>query len=306
MGIPIYQRTVTGWLSLTGETPPPTSNMLVGAASYHAPLSSHQSWNQILEPQVGPMVIRRAYESEGTAIPTSWETSEASIDVGKRSTVLSIRPPIQDFINGNYDTRLRNYLRSIPDDGYPKFFGGWHEPDSKMRRGNYTRQQFLSAFQRLSDIVHEEQVPNLYTCVAFTGWLWDDPTQAAGDADLWWLEGGYDVVAVDTYGNAPAVMFDKVLEYTRSHNVPWAVAETGWTDAATKPAQILATGDYCAVQGSGGWPSAAFMCWFDSDVGFDPALSELAFTPTSSPEAIAAANQVCQAYYRDPRTVVLP
>lgn len=306
MPIPIYQKSSGSWKSIVSGAPAPTNNLLVGAASYHAPLSSKASWQQILEPQVSPMTVRRSYEAESRIVPPSWDTSEASIDIGKYASVHSIRPPIANFINGNYDTQLRNFLRTIPADGYPKFLVAWHEGDSKVRRGEYTRAQFMTAQKRFADIVHEEDIPNTYVCVCYTGWLWDDPAQSAGNAELWWQDNTWDVVAVDTYDNTPATMFDNVVNYTNVHGVPWAVAETGWTVAATKAQRIIDTGNYCEATGSGGWPSAVFQCWFDSDVGFDPELSALAFTPTSSPEAIAAAVQVCQDHYRDPKTVALP
>lgn len=306
MPIPIYQKSSGAWRSLVTGAPAPGSNLLVGAASYHAPLSSKASWQQILEPQVGPLTVRRSYEAESKGIPSSWDNSEASIDVGKYASVYSVRPPITSFINGTYDTALRTFLRSIPEDGCPKFLGGWHEGDSKVRRGEYTRQQFLTATKRFADILHEENIPNVYMTVCYTGWLWDDPAQSAGSPDLWWQEGTYDVLAVDSYSAAPATMFDKVVNYARLHDVPWGVAETGWLEPSTKAQMILDTANYCENNGSAGWPSAVFQCWFDSDVGFDPEDSALAFTPTSSPEAIAAANQACQDHYRDPKTVVLP
>lgn len=308
MPVPIYQRIQGTWKPIVGGASTPRNNLLVGAASYHAPLSSKQSWQQILAPQVGPMTVRRSYEAEGTGVPTSWEASEASIDIGLRASVHSIRPPITSFISGAFDAKLRTFLRSIPADGYPKFLIGWHEGDSKVRRGEYTREQFLTAFKRFADIVHEENIPDVYTTVCYTGWLWLDPSQAAGNPELWWMSDAFDVFSVDYYGEDPASMFAPVLAYARNHNVPWAVSETGWAieDQTLKAQRILDTADYCEANGSGGWPSAVFQCWFDSDVGFDPSLSALAFTPTSSPEAIAAANQACLEHYRDPLTVSLP
>lgn len=306
MPIAISQLTSQGWQSLTAQAPPPTSNMLVGAASFHAPLSSKQSWIQILEPQVGPMTVRRSYESTATAIPASWASCEASIDVGKRASVLSLRPPIPEFNAGAYDTALRNFLQSIPDDGMPKFLIGWHEADSKMRRGEYTRNAFMQAIKRFGDIIHNEQLPNVYVTACFTGWLWHDPAQAAGNPELWWQDGVYDVLSVDYYDSTPAAMFDPVVAYAAAHDIPWAVAEVGWTTPATKADRILETADYCASRAAGGWPSAVFQCWFDSDVGFAPELSAVAFTPTSSADAIAAANAACAAHYRAPATLTLP
>lgn len=306
MPIVVSQLTTQGWRSLTAAPPPPANNMLVGAASFHAPLSSKQSWLQILEPQVGPMTVRRSYESESTGIPTSWAASEASIDVGLRASVHSVRPPITQFLAGSFDTKLRSFLRSIPDDGMPKFLIGWHEADSKVRRGEYTRSQWLAAIKRFADIVHEEAVPNCYVTPCFTGWLWLDPAKTAGQPEQWWQPDVYDVLSVDYYNDVPSVMFDQVVAYAAAHGIPWAVAETGWTTPDTKAARIIQTADYCATHAAGGWPSAVFMAWFDSDVGFDASVAADAFTPTSAADAIAAANTVCAAHYRDPATLTLP
>jgi len=306
----IRQLTQTGWRDLGAPPPSPTQTMLVGATCYHPPLSAKNSWTQILEPQVGPLTIRRSFESEATGVPTSWETSEASIDIGKRASAHSIRPPVAEFNNGAYDTKLRNFLRSIPDDGYPKFLIGWHEADSKVRRGNYTRVQFINAFKRFADIVHDEGVPNTYTAVCYTDWLFNDPNKAAGQPEQYWIDGGYiDVWTMDGYQYSGPELFGKAVQFCRERNVPWAVAETGKTDNPADPSikaqWILDMADYCASQGSGGWPSAVFMCWFDSAVGFDESEAHLAYTPTSSPASIAAANTVCQTYYRDPKSVIL-
>ncbi|WP_141575827.1 hypothetical protein [Actinomadura sp. WMMA1423] len=306
MPIAVSQLTSQGWQSLTGGgSMEPASTLLVGAASYHAPLTSKRSWTEVLEPQVGPMTIRRSYESEATGIPTSWAVSEASIDVAKYASVHSVRPPIDQFISGAHDARLRTFLRSIPDDGMPKFLVGWHEADSKVRRGNYTRAQYMTAIRRFADIVHNEQIPNTYVTPCWTAWLWHDPAKGAGQPEQWWQDSVYDVLSVDYYDDTPSAMFDPVVIYAAAHGVPWAVAETGWTSQTVKAQRITDTATYCATHAAGGWPSAAFMCWFDSDVGFDEAVAAQAFTPTSSPAAITAANAACQKYYRNPTTLTL-
>lgn len=306
MPIALRQLTAQGWQSLTDPTPPaPLSPMLVGAASYHAPLSAKRSWLEVLEPKVQPMTVRRSYEAEATAIPSSWAASEASIDVGRYASVHSVRPPIAQFITGAYDTKLRTFLRSIPDDGMPKFLIAWHEADSKVRRGTYTRAQWMTAIRRFADIIHDENLPNVYVTSCWTAWLWHDPAKAAGQPEQWWQDGVYDVVSVDYYDNTPSAMFDPVVAYAAAHHVPWAVAETGWTNQTVKPQRILDTADYCASLPAGGWPSAVFMCWFDSDVGFDASLAPTAFTPTSSQAAITSANTVCRTYHRDPSTLKL-
>ncbi|REF00278.1 hypothetical protein [Thermomonospora umbrina] len=308
MPLTVSQMTRTGWRDLGASGPAPTS-LLMGAASFHAPLSSQQSWTQVLEPQVGPMTVRRSYQSEAQGIPSSWAASEAALDVGVRAAVLSLRPPIATFQTGSLDAALRAFLASVPDDGFPKFLVPWHEADSKVRRGEYTRAQWMSAARRFGDIVHDAAIPNLYVTPCMTGWLWHDPAQGAGQPEQWWQDGVYDVWSVDYYNDAPAAMFGPVVQYARDHQIPWAVAETGWIDdfdaPAVKAQRIADTAAYCATTGSGGFPTAVFQTWFDSDVGFDPSVSALAFTPTSSAASIAAANVACQTYYRDPRTVIL-
>lgn len=308
MPLVISQRTSTGWRDLTAAPPPLTSNLLVGAATFHPPLSAKASWTDVLEPQVGPLTVRRSYQSTAEGIPSSWAASEASIDVGKRASVLSVRPPIGEFIAGQHDARLRAFLRSIPDDGFPKFLVAWHEADSKVRRGEYSRQQFLDAFTRFSGIVHDEGVPNTFATPCFTNWLWLDPSHAAGQPEQWWLNGVYDVVSIDGYDASPSAMFDQAWQWCRAHDVPWAVAEVGMIDQANTAVKAAWIGDvaaYCASKPAGGWPSAVFMCWFDASTNFDPAVADRAPTPTSSAASIAAANTAAQAHYRDPRTLTL-
>jgi hypothetical protein len=272
--------------------------MLVGAASFHPPKGADASWAEVLEPQVGPMTIRRVYESAQTGIPASWETSAARLDVGRRAVAWSMKPPVAEFATGAHDGRLRALLRSIPDDGMPKWLMPWHEGDVKVRRGDYKRETWLAAFRRFADLVHAEQIPHTYVTPCFANWLWLDPQQRAGDPELWWLDDAYDVLAVDGYNATPASMFDQPARFALEHNVPWAVAEVGMfdgPDTSVKARWIADTAAYCAER------DAVFQCWFDSPEGFPVDKATAAPTPSSSAASIAAAVEVCATYYQDPR-----
>jgi hypothetical protein len=310
MPLVIRQRTSTGWRDLAAPPPPLTSNMLIGATSSHPPLSPQQSWTQILQPQVGPLVARRSFHTEAQGIPSSWAASQAAMDIGLRTPILSIRPPIADFIAGTYDTAWRTFLRSIPDDGFPKFLVAWHEPDAKVRQGIYTRSQFMTAFQRFADLLHEEAIPNTYATMNMSNYLWIDPAQGAGHPEEWWQDGVYDIWSINAYDASPSAMFNAGSQFARDHDVPWAVGETGFVDdfnnTAIKATWISDVAAYCANRSAGGWPSAVFCCWFDSAEDRDESIAAGSYTPTSSPASIAAATAVCQTYYRDPRTLILP
>jgi hypothetical protein len=287
-----HQLTSGGWVQLPGAVS--TARMMVGAASSHSPLTPIQSWDA-LAAQVGPMVIRRSYDTD---IPATWAASQGSPDTGVRASVWSCHPDMTAWLSGSLDAAWNAFLASIPDDGYPKFIIGWHEPDVKVLRGDYTSAQWRTAMAHMSTLIRAAGKPNVYVagCVSNAPWL---PLGINGGLhpDDFWIEDCFDVYSIDGYDTAAGSMWYAAMSWFRGHNIPWAVSETGYLDhdPAAKALWLTETAAWCAMQASGGWPSAVWMCWFDSDVGSqgDP-------TPGSTPAEISAANKICQRYHYDP------
>lgn len=287
-----FQLTGAGWIQLPGAIS--TARMMVGAASSHSPLTPIQSWNA-LAALVSPMVIRRSYDTD---IPATWAASQGSYDTGQRASVWSCHPDMTAWLSGSLDAAWTAFVNSIPDDGYPKFIIGWHEPDVKERDGLYTASQWRTAMAHMSGLIRAADKPNVYVAGCITKDLWTDLGAAHGqEPDDFWIEDCFDVYSIDGYDTAAGSMWAAAMPWFREHDIPWAVSETGYldTDPAAKALWLAETAAWCAMQASGGWPSAVWMCWFDSEVGDagDP-------TPGTTPAEISAANKICQRYHYDP------
>jgi hypothetical protein len=288
-----YQLTGEGWIQLPGALS--TARMMVGAASSRDDTTPIAAWNA-LAALVHPMVVRRSYDTD---IPVNWTSSQAAPDMAVRASVWSCHPDMTAWLSGSLDTAWTAFVSSIPDDGFPKFIIGWHEPDSKVRNGLYTAGQWRTAMAHMSELTRASAPANVYVAGCVTDELWTPlGAQFDQEPDDYWIDDCFDVYSIDGYNTAAGTMWSEAMDWFRDHEIPWAVSETGYPDhdPNAKALWLAETAAWCAMQPSGGWPSAVWMCWFDSPVGgVDP-------TPGSTPAEISAANKICQRYHYDPTT----
>ncbi|TDD37903.1 hypothetical protein E1287_07550 [Actinomadura sp. KC06] len=298
------------WTPLGDVGPSPTT-MLVGAANT-IPNSNESGWLTYAATVPGPQTVRRTYSSEAAGVPSSWAVTGAGSDVGKRASVWSFKPNITQMASGALDAQVTNLISSIPDT-HVAMLALWAEADRHVRLGAFTAAQWRAAHTRFASIVRAVGKPRVWIYLSHTSYLWD-PINTRGPApeDVWPGDGQVDIYGQDGYGYAtwpdPETLFGGGLAEARSRNVPWGIFESGAdehpSDATRKSNWMTSVADWAATQGSGGRPGCEALVWFNSAVGLD----EDAFgpaTPSSSPQALAAAGAIATTYYRDWATYTL-
>jgi hypothetical protein len=281
-----------------GGTPTGDRNaMLVGAASASLAGSDFDD----LDASAGPFTVRRSYE---TGIPGSWAASVAGIDVGRRASVWSCKPDLAALAAGSLDTQIRALVASIPVT-HVAWLTAWHEPDHKIRSGDFTLSQYLPAFARWCSVVKQAAIefgrPHVYTCQIVEAWSGQHPTPGSTYTDMWPGDGLVDCYGVDGYSNTGSgeTLWGPARTFAASRGIPWGVAEVG-CGTAIDTSWMTAQAIYAATHAAGGAHSrAAFYCWFSNSTG------GVVPTPGTDPAALAAARNISQTYYADVNAFVL-
>lgn len=268
--------------------------MLVGAASQELSGSDFPA----LDAVAGPWTIRRSYGSQTDGIPSTFADSVAGIDVGKRASVLSLKPDLTAMVDGSLDAAVIAFVKSIPP-GHRTFLTIWHEADGKIRSGKFTLEAWMAAFKRFCDLVHHAGGPTVYTALILEAWSGQQPEPGSTYEELWPGQDASgcpyaDVFAVDGSSDSGSEesLWGPAREFAKRVGVPWAISEIG-----------------CKLELSVDWMAgnavyaadhaAAFLCWFSNDNNAVP-------TPGTDPAADSRSHQISLAYYTDPATYVLP
>lgn len=266
--------------------------MLVGAASSNF---------EDLVVDVAPLSAHRTYSSG--EFPATFAASPAGDDVSSgRVSIYSAKPDITATASGARDAAITAFVNSIPA-GHAVFLTIWHEHDAKVRQGTFTYGEWQAAYRRFVDVVRAVGRSRTWLFVNPTAWLWNSSQTTHTPEEVWPGDSYVDVIAIDGYSDSPEDLFGEPLAFARAHSKPWAIAECGWPEGASKPGLITDTAAYAATNGSAGRPGAEFLCWFDSAVGG----GEVGATPTpgTDPASRAAAAAACQTYARDPAAYTL-
>jgi hypothetical protein len=270
--------------SLVFQPLTPTIEMLVGAASQNA---SGSDW-PALDTVAGPWSVRRSYD--GGAVPATWSASVAGVDVSHRASVWSAKPDLTQLASGALDSSINAFLASIPST-HVAFLTVWHEPDGKIRKGQFTLAQWKPAFQHFCNLVHASGKPHVYTTLICEAWSGQSPSAGTTYADMWPGSGYVDVFGVDGYSNtgSDSALWNPAVTFAQSKSVPWGIGEVGCAttiDTAWMRKQAV----YAATHSSGGHSSAAYFCWFSNDNGVIP-------TPGTNPAADATSHSISQQYF---------
>lgn len=260
------------------------TQMLVGAASQNTSGSDFPA----LDSLAGPYTVRRSYN--GGAIPATWSATVAGIDVSHRASVWSAKPDLAQLAAGSLDASINAFLATIPST-HVAFVTIWHEPDGKIRKGQFTLAQWKPAFQHFCDLVHAAGKPHLYTTLILEAWSGQHPSTGTTYADLWPGSGYVDVFGVDGYSNtgSDSALWGPAVTFASSKNVAWGIGEVGCaTTYDTTWMRKQAT--YAATHGAGGHTSAAYFCWFSSNNGVIP-------TPGTDPNADAVSRSISTQYF---------
>ncbi|MFA1546807.1 hypothetical protein [Actinomadura chokoriensis] len=267
--------------------------MLVGASSVSLKGKDFAE----LDAAAGPFTVRRSYDR---GIPKSWAESVAGIDVGKRVSVWSCKPDPQQLSDKGLDKRLREFVRSIPD-SHAAFLTCWHEPDGKMRKGQFTLEEYLSAFRRFCKVVKSVGKPRVYTAQIVEAWSGQSPKRGSTYAELWPGDGYVDLYGVDGYSDTGdgRELWGPAVRFAASKNIPWGIAEVGCVrdiDTSWMKAQVA----YAARTPAGGTRErCAFLCWFSNPTG------GVVPTPGTDAAARAVAKKISKKYYTDPGSFAL-
>lgn len=312
MPVSFHQLTAAGlWVPL-GDTGPAVPAMLVGAAN-DIPSSTEAGWQTYAATVPGPQTIRRTYSPPQAGVPSSWAATPAGSDVGKRASVWSFKPPVDQVASGALDTAITALIASIPD-AHVAMISLWPEADRHVRLGAFTAAQWRAAHTRFAALVRAVGKPRVYIALSHTSYLWDPVnTRGPSPSDVWPGDGQVDVYGQDGYGYStypsPASLFGGGLAEARARGVPWAILESGANedpgDPDRKAAWMREVADWAAVQGSGGRPGCEALVWFNSTVGLDADTDTGAATPSSSSQALTAAGQIATTYHRESATYSL-
>ncbi|MFA1537992.1 hypothetical protein [Actinomadura monticuli] len=262
--------------------------MLVGASS----LSLAGDDFGDLDAAAGPFAVRRSYDK---GLPESWAESVAGIDVGKRVSVWSCKPDLGQLAGKALDRRLREFVESIPD-SHAAFLTCWHEPDGKIRKGQFTLEEYLPAFRRFCKVVKSVGKPRVYTAQIVEAWSGQRPKKGSTYADLWPGDGYVDVYGVDGYSNTGSAgeLWGPAVKFAGSKGIPWGIAEVGCARKIDTSWMVVQAAYAARTSAGGRREQCAFLCWFSNPTG------GVVPTPGANRAAQATAKRISKKYYTHP------
>lgn len=278
---------------------PPTggSGILIGATLAARP--NGQTFAQA-QSGSGPWTVSRSYNSG--MLKATFAADAAADDVGKRASVFSFKPDLDQMASGALDAACLAWLRSIPD-SHVVFVIPWHEIDVKIRKdttGTYTSAKWRAAATRFFTLVRQVGKPHVYTTVCLSNWTFVDGGHAPLGPEFLLAPGLVDVLALDGYMESATVVKDGDYnwgagrEFADANGMGWAIAEAGMGGVATNftlgATWMHTQADYAASNGAGPHASAAFLTWFDTDVG------GVTPTPSGQPQLVTASTAIATEY----------
>lgn len=227
------------------------------------------------ESQVGAeLALRRTYYSGGQ-VGAAVETARRDLARGKLPWI-SFKMPYswRDMANGRGDAWTRDLVDRLDTLKGPVWLAFHHEPENEA---TYI-QDWVSMQEHLGPIVRGRS-DNVAFTVILMGWHQFYGADKLSLANLW-PRTTVDVAGFDTYNlqgapsngrirtepmNLRSLYFDKFKAWSRTTGVPWALAETGYTDYAAQrdPAWLRRT--FQDLQDTGG----VGMSYFDSGLHSD-------------------------------------
>lgn len=165
--------------------------------------------------------------------PKAWSNSRNSL-IKDRTVVISFNPSPQSVLSGQHDAYLRNWFASAPAN-QTIFWSYIHEPETKIKAGQFTAAQYRSAWKHIDQIADEQCHPNMIPTLILTSWT----SKPASGRSYQTFDPGHDVVEViawDPYNGihvdrdyyeAPSSMMGEILDIHEADGRPWAIAETG-------------------------------------------------------------------------------
>jgi hypothetical protein len=124
------------------------------------------------------MGVRRCYSFGGT-VPSSLASSPAAVDVGLRTSWLSIsNMNATNVAAGNYDSQFAAFATSVGN--HPMMLTWNHEPEND----GYSPATFKAGFERFYDVVKTAN-PAIQVGVIWMAWMFDPTNTGTADVDQW-------------------------------------------------------------------------------------------------------------------------
>jgi hypothetical protein len=220
--------------------------VLIGATVYpHSPRETIPEEIAFLEGAVGPLEIRRVYDS-GFLLDFM---VRAGADVGVRATHYSFKPDLAALAAGSLDADVLTLLNSIPV-GHQTLLTIWHEPEDNFTTDEQ-KATYRAAWQRFADLVHGTGRPELTTSWVMMSYSWW--TSSGRDPMDWYPGDEYiDSVGIDTYNEGSlrgdrwdspgrgvglpfagdtavpgGYVYEGAIRWAQARGLPWGIAEFG-------------------------------------------------------------------------------
>jgi hypothetical protein len=220
--------------TVTLGAPQPASGTLFGAA-VSFPLANALA---AADTRMGPLRMVRVYD--GAAGPVAALAAARTAGLGSRPICLSFKAdrfggPV-GVVSGLMDAEVNTVLAACPTDR-PTYVAYGHEPETKVKSGQYTIPQWVAAFQHVTGLIRAHGNPMIKATMILTGYDYANrlPLYYPGDAAV-------DVLGVDPYSQNPGDTAQSLLtQYVNAgqqYNKPIALGEIGchYSD----PAQVTA------------------------------------------------------------------
>lgn len=269
--------------------------MLIGAATNNLSGSDYAAADSAF----GPLACRRSYQGAADGIPASFAVSNARIDWDatnsktKYVSVYSCKPNVTQMGGTALDSALTAFVTSIPDD-HRAILTCWHEGDSKVRQGAFTKAQWQDAVANFCQVARAVGKPNVYTSLTMTAW---QPGTGTDFADMWTpdFDGVVDLFLVDGYTDlgSEASIWGDAVAFAADKGLPWGIAETGVRSGTISTSWMVKQVRYARDH------DAALFCWFNTVTGGVLATPGTTAGPVASAQAASYLNQA------DPATWVL-
>lgn len=227
------------------------------------------------ESQVGAeLALRRTYFSGGQ-VDGAVETARRDLARGKLPWI-SFKMPYswQDMASGRGDAWARDLVDRLDALKGPVWLAFHHEPENEAAN----IQDWVRMQERLGPIVRGRS-DNVAFTVILMGWhqfygseklslsnLWPDTTVDVAGFDTYNLQGAPSNGRIRTEPmDLRSLYFERFRAWTRSTGVPWALAETGYTDYAAQRDPSWVRRTFGDLQDTGG----IGMSYFDSPLNSD-------------------------------------
>ena len=193
----------------------------------------------------GPLGVIRLFDGNA---PDDWSVMGPKL--AGHAAIVSFRIPPKEVLAGTHDAALRKWFRDAPTRNVT-WFSYLHEPEDNIKRGEFTRDDFIAAYRHITLLSREAAPTNAnlrptlimmcYTVNPKSERDWRD--YFAGPAFV-------DVIGWDCYNHGagaegygtPQQLLGRAVEATRTAGVDFGVAELG---------SLIAAGDDGSGRASG-------------------------------------------------------